>query len=60
MIETVDVSVVDDLPAVLQLIAAVRANHRFTQAYLAREFKKQFQGRPGEIRKGVETHSGDI
>jgi D-ribose pyranase len=39
-IETVDVSVVDDLPTVLQLIAAVRANHNFTQAYMPREFQK--------------------
>jgi D-ribose pyranase len=39
-IETVDISVVDDLPTVLQLIAAVRANHNFTQAYMAREFLK--------------------
>lgn len=40
MIETVDVSVVDDLPTVLQLIAAVRANHNFTQACQAGEFLK--------------------
>ena len=40
MIETVDISVVDDLPTVLQLIAAVRANHNFTQAYQAAEFLK--------------------
>ena len=40
LIETVDVSVVDDLPSVLQLIKAVRANHNFTQAYMAREFLK--------------------
>jgi D-ribose pyranase len=40
MIETVDVSIVDDLPTVLQLIAAVRANHNFTQAYQAEEFLK--------------------
>src|ERR1700744_3670759 len=40
MIETVDVSVVDGLPTVLQLIAAVRANHQFTQAYQAEEFLK--------------------
>ncbi len=38
MIETVDVSVINDLPTVLQLIAAVRANHHFTQAYQAEEF----------------------
>src|SRR5882672_8304615 len=40
MIETVDISVVDNLPTVLQLIAAVRANHNFTQAYQAKEFLK--------------------
>jgi len=39
-IETVDLSVVDDLPTVLQLIAAVRANHHFTQAFQAKEFLK--------------------
>lgn len=39
-IETVDVSIVDNLPTVLQLIAAVRANHQFTQAYQAEEFLK--------------------
>ena len=37
-IETVDVSIVDDLPSVLQLIAAVRANHNFTGAFQAQEF----------------------
>jgi len=40
MVETVDVSVVDNLPTVLQLIAAVRANHHFTQAFQAKEFLK--------------------
>jgi D-ribose pyranase len=40
MIETADVSVVDDLPSVLQLIAAVRANHNFMQAFMAKEFLK--------------------
>jgi D-ribose pyranase len=40
MIETVDVSVVDNLPTVLQLIAAVRANHHFTEAFQAGEFLK--------------------
>jgi len=40
MIETVDVSVVDNLPTVLQLIAAVRANHHFTRAFMAKEFLK--------------------
>ena len=40
MIETVDVSVVDGLPTVWQLIAAVRGNHTFVQAYQAEEFAK--------------------
>jgi D-ribose pyranase len=40
MIETVDVSVVNDLPTVIQLIAAARANHNFTQAFQAEEFLK--------------------
>jgi D-ribose pyranase len=39
-IETVDLSLVDDVPTVLQVLAAVRANHSFTQAYMAREFQK--------------------
>jgi len=39
-IETVDISLVDDVPMVLQVLAAVRANCNFTQAYMAREFQK--------------------
>jgi len=39
-IETVDISLVDDVPTVLQVLAAVRANCNFTQAYMAREFQK--------------------
>ncbi len=38
-IETVDISLVDDVPTVLQVIAAVRANHNFTHACMAKEFK---------------------
>ena len=40
MIETVDISLLDDVPTVLQVIAAVRANHNFTQACMAKEFQK--------------------
>ena len=39
-IETVDLSLVDDVPTVLQVLAAVRGNCNFTQAYMAREFQK--------------------
>src|SRR5271168_31083 len=64
MIETVDVSVVDDLPSVVQLIAAVRANHNFTQAYQAEEFlkhnsqpnRKKFAAALSGIPTGYEPH----
>ena len=39
-IETVDISLTDDVPTVLQVLAAVRANCNFTQACMAREFQK--------------------
>ena len=39
-IETVDISLVDNVPTVLQVLAAVRANHNFTQAFMAKEFLK--------------------
>ena len=39
-IETVDISLVDDVPTVLQALTAVRADCNFTQAYMAREFQK--------------------
>jgi len=39
-IETVDISLVDDVPTVLQTLAAARANCNFTRAYMAREFRR--------------------
>ncbi len=39
-IETVDISLVDNIPTVLQVLAAVRAVGRYNQAYLAREFQR--------------------
>jgi D-ribose pyranase len=39
-LETIDLSVVDDLPTVLQILAAIRQNFVPTQAYMAREFSK--------------------
>ena len=38
MIETVDLSVVDDLPTVLQLLAAIRSNFVIGKAWMAQEF----------------------
>src|SRR5690348_11784734 len=39
-IETVDISLVDGVPTVLQVLAAVRSNFNVTQAHMAREFKQ--------------------
>jgi D-ribose pyranase len=38
MIETVDISLVDDVPTVLQVLAAVRQNFNVAQAFMANEF----------------------
>jgi D-ribose pyranase len=37
-IETVDISLVDDVPTVLEVVAAVRVNFKIGRAYMAREF----------------------
>ncbi|HMP82819.1 MAG TPA: RbsD/FucU family protein [Verrucomicrobiota bacterium] len=39
-IETVDISLVDDVPTVLQVLAAVRANCVIGKAWMAKEFLK--------------------
>jgi len=39
-IETVDISLSDDIPTVLQALAAVRQNFQAVQAYMAKEFLK--------------------
>jgi len=41
IIETVDISVVDDLPTVLQLLAAMRPNFQIGKAWMAQEFLRQ-------------------
>jgi D-ribose pyranase len=40
-IETVDLSLVDNIPTVLQVLAAIRPNFRITQACMAREFLRE-------------------
>jgi D-ribose pyranase len=40
-IETVDISLVDNVPTVLQVLAAVRKNFVVGQAYMAQEFVKE-------------------
>lgn len=39
-IETVDISLVDDVPTVLQVLQAIRTNFIFGQAWMAKEFLK--------------------
>ena len=38
-IETVDISLVDNVPSVLQVLAAIRGNFNAAEAYMAEEFK---------------------
>lgn len=38
-VETVDLSLVDDLPTVLQVLAAIRPNFAIGQAHMAEEFR---------------------
>lgn len=40
-IETVDISLTEDIPTVLQVLAAIRPDFRVARAYLAREFQKR-------------------
>jgi len=39
-LETVDISLVDDLPTVLQVLRAIRPNFQIGKAWMAREFLK--------------------
>ena len=39
MIETVDISLVEDIPTVLQVFEALKVNFKFGQIYMAEEFK---------------------
>ena len=56
-IETVDVSLVDDVPTVLQTLAAIRGNFVIGQAWMAKEFlksnRKQTQIQFASVLKGV-------
>ena len=51
-IETVDISLVDDVPTVLQVLAAVRANHQFHAGLSGAGIpKEQPASRPPEIHR---------
>jgi D-ribose pyranase len=49
LIETVDLALVDDVPTVLQALAAVRAHASFGHAWMAKEFLRE-NGRPTQRR----------
>lgn len=40
-LETIDLSLVDGVPTVLQVLTAVRQNHIITQAFMAEEFLRE-------------------
>jgi len=54
MIETVDISLVDGLPTVLQVLQAIRPNFQIGRAWMAREFLK---ANPVKVR---ETFAGAL
>jgi D-ribose pyranase len=64
-IETVDISLVDDVPTVLQVLQAVRLNFEIREIYMAREFRKvntpdvreAFADAAAPIPLGFETHA---
>jgi D-ribose pyranase len=56
-IETVDISLVDDVPTVLAVLAAVRKNFKIGGAFMAKEFiganTRQIQSRFRQCLKGI-------
>lgn len=41
MVETIDISLVDDIPTVLEVLGAIRPNFRIGKAWMAQEFLDQ-------------------
>ena len=64
MIETVDISLVDDVPTVLQVFEALKSNFAIGQIYMAAEFKannspkvqQTFEDSKGKIPIAFEPH----
>jgi D-ribose pyranase len=63
-VETVDISLVDDIPTVVQVLAAIRANFVVDQAWMAEEFlrhndegtRTKFRDALAGIAVGYEEH----
>ena len=53
MIETVDISLVDDVPTVLQMLQALRPNFQIGRAWMAREFLKNNDAKTSSAFVGV-------
>ena len=65
MIETVDISLVDDVPAVLQVLRALRPNFQIGKAWMAQEFLKHNSAKTrsafAETLRGIElTHEPHV
>ena len=60
MIETVDVSLVDDVPTVLQVLKAIRPNFQIGKAWMAQEFLKHNSAKTraafAEALRGIELN----
>jgi D-ribose pyranase len=65
MIETVDISVVDDVPTVLTVLCALRGNFNIGKAWMAQEFLKENSAKTqsafAKVLQGIElTHEPHI
>src|SRR5512140_109475 len=56
-IETVDLSLVDNIPTVLQVLNAIRPNFDISQIFMAQEFKAEL---PPSMREQFETATTGI
>ena len=52
MIETVDISLVDDVPTVLQVLASIRSNFTIGKVWMAKEF---LENNTAEVRRAFST-----
>jgi len=65
MIETIDISLVDDVPTVLVVLRALRPNFQIGKAWMAQEFLKQNNSKTrsafAETLRGIElTHEPHV
>jgi D-ribose pyranase len=60
MIESVDISLVDDVPTVLQVLAAIRPNFQISKVWMVQEFLKHNSGKIrdafAQALRGIRAH----